>query len=628
MKSYKERTEKVMEKANTQKRKRRKMITAICSVGACAALLLAFNLTLFVPYTKGAYSVDLKPYQDSEYYSLIQTLSGLTHSSSKGYKTNNFEQWFPRKNYAAPGDASPPPIASDGNFAAAVPDSSNGNFEGDNGNYQEVTDNQTVGVTEGDLFKRSDKYIFYLNLNPVYTSGKTNSYALEVYSIAGENSQKISSYAISPENEAHFNHYSGGFEIFLSEDCSTVTVVASMYSPQVYTALIALDVRDVQNIKEIGRSYVSGKYVSSRTVDGQVLLVSNFAVRYRPDFSDESQFLPQTGKWGELKSLPVKDIVCPGNANSASYTVVSAFDEKTFELTDSVAFLSFSSDIYVSVENLYVVRNYTAVPEGKNVAAPGVRIERVSYGGGKLEIRNSTDVAGTLLNRYCMDEYQGVLRVVTTVGENRFSQSASLYCLNAETFEQIAAVEKFAPFGEEVKSARIYGDIAYVCTAETNAVINTDPVYMFDLSDYKNITYKDTGTIPGYSLSLTAFKDGTLVGIGYGDWRSTLKVEVYEETDSQVVSVTEYILDDTSFSQDYKAYFIDKENGLVGLGVNGSRGAASYFVLWFDGYDLMKLDLDIVFNSGYSNMGYVRACYVDDYLYVLSANEFHAVKLW
>ncbi|MDE7159031.1 MAG: beta-propeller domain-containing protein, partial [Clostridiales bacterium] len=136
---------------------------------------------------------------------------------------------------------------------------------------------------------------------------------------------------------------------------------------------------------------------------------------------------------------------------------------------------------------------------------------------------------------------------------------------------------------------------------------------------------------PGYSLSLPAVKADPLIGIGYGDWNSTLKIEVYTETDSKVESVAEYELENTSFSQEYKAYFIDKESGLVGLAVRETDAQYKYhykyLVLWFDGYDLVKLDLDIPFADSYINSSYVRACRVENYLYVLSENEFYAVKL-
>ena len=94
----------------------------------------------------------------------------------------------------------------------------------------------------------------------------------------------------------------------------------------------------------------------------------------------------------------------------------------------------------------------------------------------------------------------------------------------------------------------------------------SDPVFFFDLSDVKNITYKETGTIEGYSSSLVNFGDGYLLGIGVVNW-SDFKVEVYEEKEDNVKSVCAYELNSADYSLDYKAYYIDRENQLVGLGI-------------------------------------------------------------
>ena len=59
-------------------------------------------------------------------------------------------------------------------------------------------------------------------------------------------------------------------------------------------------------------------------------------------------------------------------------------------------------------------------------------------------------------------------------------------------------------------------------------------MFAFDLSDYANIKYTDTGTIPGYSLSLNEFAFDSLIGIGYGDSSVTLKIELYESNDTAV----------------------------------------------------------------------------------------------
>ena len=80
---------------------------------------------------------------------------------------------------------------------------------------------------------------------------------------------------------------------------------------------------------------------------------------------------------------------------------------------------------------------------------------------------------------------------------------------------------------------RFDGTDAYVCTA----VQLTDPVFFFDLSDMDNITYKETGTIEGFSTSLVNFGNGYLLGIGTGNVWGSLKIEIYEESATGVVSV-------------------------------------------------------------------------------------------
>ena len=105
----------------------------------------------------------------------------------------------------------------------------------------------------------------------------------------------------------------------------------------------------------------------------------------------------------------------------------------------------------------------------------------------------------------------------------------------------VAKVERFAPKGETVRSVRFDGDYAYVCTA----IQLTDPVFFFDLSDLSNITYKDTGTISGFSTSLVDLGDGFLMGIGVGSLSTTLKVEIYVEGEQGVESYCSYELENT-----------------------------------------------------------------------------------
>jgi uncharacterized secreted protein with C-terminal beta-propeller domain len=268
----------------------------------------------------------------------------------------------------------------------------------------------------------------------------------------------------------------------------------------------------------------------------------------------------------------------------------------------------------------------------------------VGYSENGLSLNGSITVNGTLKDRYCMDEYEGVLRIATTVSETVYSYTsdddnettsnigslplnASLYCYDLSTKQLIASVERFAPDGEQVMSARFLGTTAYVCTA-VQIYYPTDPVYAFDLSDYQAITSVDSGTITGYSLSLVSFTDDTLLGIGFGDSLNDLKIELYRKTDSSVESVAKYTALDTVFSSDeFKAYLIDKENGLVGLSViqySSNGDFYGYLLFQYDGYNLVNIaEVDTQVTDPNS----ARATYLDGYVYILGSTGLFVEKV-
>ncbi|MDE6201687.1 MAG: beta-propeller domain-containing protein [Clostridiales bacterium] len=613
MKTYKERTQSILQKAEVQKRKKRR-ITLISVLSSVAAVLLAFNLVLFVPYTVG--DVDITKYSSSEYYDIIQQLYGLTYSPRK---TNNFKEWF--------GDvfkAGSAPI--NWGLATARPGASVDMSAPSGNSYQETTLNQTDGVTEGDLFKRSDTHIFYLGYTLV---NNAPSYNLRVYTVAGEDSQMIVNYKIAPDDETSFSSISQR-EMYLSEDLSTITVISSCYfenGGRSHTAVIKLDVSDLYHITETARTYISGKYVSSRIADDNLLVISDFTVRSNTDFDNVSAYVPQVGKKDSLKPLAANDIVCPKNADDPHYTVICSLNDK-LDVNDSVALLSFSDDVYVSQNNLFATHTYDKkVKTGDNQKTEYTRdmteIRIVPYKDGTFGDTRAVTAEGSVLNRYSLDEYNGVLRATTTVHfSSGLSNRCMLYCYDLDTLEIAAKVVNFAPAGESVMSARFDGDTAYVCTAKTYINI-TDPVFAFDLSDLNNITYKDTGTIPGYSLSLNSFADNTLLGIGYGNNSLVLKIELYKQTDNNIQSVAKYEEWGVIFSDEFKAHLIDAENGIIGLGILG-QSSARYAMFRYDGYELVEIAST---ETTTRNVDYMRATVIDGYAYILDEKGFNVIKL-
>lgn len=604
----------------------KKRITLSIIAAAACFLLVLFNLWLFLPFNSSL--PDVSQYSDSEYYDIIQKLNVLTFEKPK-YR-NNFE--ILKEHLSGAFDFN---LKGEVNTAApdAVMDELAENYEGSGDTYEEITDNQTEEIIEADRIKRSDKYIFYLD-----------NETLRVFSIAGVNSIELGHIVLYKSSQ---NYRLDKWEFYLSLDCKTATVITQYYNnKKLCVGIISLDVSNPQKIVEKNRIEITGSYMSSRLSDGKLLLLTEFVFNKNSiNFNDESTFLPQLNTGDGMKTIPASGITSPNEINSTRYTIVMKLDEKSLELEGTAAFLSYSEDVYVSKDNIFLTHVFADVQKADNgdkIRNSMTEISCLTYGENAFKKLGSVTVRGYVKDQWSMDEYEGVLRVVTTTnattiretyygnGENVSAEilmtatgqsNASLYCINLKSFGIVAKVEDFAPPHEEVQSVRFNKTSAYVCTS----IEMSDPVFFFDLSDINNITYKDTGTIEGFSTSLVNFKNGKLLGIGRANW-NTFKVEIYEETEDGVTGFCKYELQNTEYSTNYKSYYIDRENQLIGLGVyNYNNGyQPQYIVLYFDGYNLVEL----VNTPLKGEPDYQRGVFIDDYMYMFGENDFKVIKLF
>ena len=609
---------------NVIKPKRNRVFTSVLAACACFALLFSC-LWLFIPYDTTP--PDVSRYADSEYYGIIEKLNVLTYERPR-YKNNAARLWAKLISFGQ-GKA---------DYDAAPPTS-----EAPVGGYQEITDNQVGGVIEADRIKRSDTHIYYLD-------GAT----LRIFSIEKENTEEVGSYAVL-EGMKYYDLEQ--WELYLSQDCRTVTVVAQhhirnesgIYVP--YVKLISLDVTDPENIVRKNEFSITGDYSSSRMTDGNILLLTEFVINKQElDFGDESTFLPQIDEGDGFHSIPASGIISPESLNSARYTVVMKLDEDTLGLEGTAAYLSYSEDAYVSEDHVFLTRVFADKKDNGNgsfIRNSMTEISCLSYGGDSFEKKGSVTVRGYVKDQWSMDEYEGVLRVFTTTNATTISEkvsdsgnvsmnvlesatgqsNASLYCIDLSSFEVVASVIDFAPPREEIQSVRFDKEVAYVCTS----IERSDPVFFFDLSDLSNVTYKDTGTIEGFSTSLINLGGGYLLGIGTGGVWNSFKVEVYEEAEETVRSVCSYELKKTEYSTEYKSYYVDRQNQLIGIGIldyslhnSGSNEFERYILLHFDGYELVEL-VNVALNGNPANM---RGVYIDGYMYMFGEDDFKVEKVF
>ena len=631
MKTYGERTEDVLLKIKKKKNTRR----LVCG-GIALMLVLSLTLALFMPFNTEPPSV--RKYANSPYYGLIKKLNAARYEPPKHDNLFDMLLEYGGNFRGVLTGGLKGEVTMDGAPGATMPapmDTPAGNA---NGNYQETTDNQVEGVIEGDLIKRSDKHIYYLHRD-----------RLAVYPIAGAQTKELGAYRFSFDGKGEVSWYTAETrEMYLSEDCTTVTLVLGGFGnvlkdglKEYFVCVISLDVSDPGNIQELGKIYLTGSYMSSRLVDGRLLLMSRYSIPKEIDYSDPGTYVPQFGEPGNMECIPADSMIMPDVLTTTNYTVVTMLDQKTVETVDTAAFLSYTNALYVSGDSIFAARGYSDNQrvQGKRIFTTMTEIANMTYSADGLTVGNSFRIEGSVKNQYSMDAKDGILRVVTSTQTTTFAEvelesrvdgttntavrNANLYCIQISDGSVLAKVEAFAPEGETVESVRFDGDYAYVCTAEV--VQLKDPVYFFDLSDLNNITWKDTGTINGYSSSLVDFGNGNLIGIGFNEERQ-LKIEAYRETDSGVESACVYERS-ANFSTDYKSYYIDRENQLIGLGVyfwGGNEFTGDHYVLLhFDGTAFRELA--VLRTAGREDE--FRGVVIDGWLYVFG-DQVSVTKVW
>ena len=411
--------------------KRRKLTI----MAACISVFAVFlSLWLFLPFSGEL--EDLSKYSNSEYYGLMLKVQELACRPANYRYANNFDKYFSsivRVFDVAEGSAVP-------NDAGPLADK-----------YEEVTDNQYDGVIEGDLFKRSDKNIFYLD-----------PYNLILYSYSIEGECKLDEYDVRDSLGTYVgNGYQS--EMFLSPDCTKLTVIVPGYNK---TVAVMLEVTDAADIKEAEVVEISGSVITSRMRDGNLILVTGMPIYTNPDFSDEAAFLPQITVDGNCESLAAPDILYNDDCTNAYYTVVVMLDSESLEVLGSLAVLDNAWVVSVSENNIFLGCNYYGYYEEpgeydneiitKNINQ--TNIYTISYSSGTLENKGVVRVDGFLNDQYSLDEKDGVLRVVTETNyregkryhqvdkdvynytQVKFYRSADLYCIDLATYEIIGKV--------------------------------------------------------------------------------------------------------------------------------------------------------------------------------------------
>ncbi len=501
------------------------------------------------------------------------------------------------------------------------------------------TNIQVLGVQEADIIKTDGNYIYALSNEYLYIikadkgnlklvssikhreiADNSSSMFVEIYLknnklIAIENKYKYDSNYSYPEND--------GMEIFPIYGSSD-------------TAVVIFDITDIANPKKENELIQSGGYLSSRMIDNYLYLVTNYSVYESEIKSSKTEtYIPYT-ETEEKKLLEVDDIYIVPNPSSSQYLVVTGMNvNSSDDFTSKKSVFGSGSTIYSSKENLYVA-SYESVEEAGYYKSK-TNILKFSLKEGKVDLKNTGVVNGSILNQFSMDEYSDTFRIVTTnydykIYSNDFDNVVTnwnedsknnIYVLNEE-LKLIGKIENLAK-GERVYSVRFDQEIAYFVTYE-----QVDPLFAVDLTNPKKPVIINELKIPGFSEYLHVYSEKYLFGLGKEASATGevlgIKISMYDITDKtdikekyKLVLGSKYSWSEASYN--HKAILVSPEKNIVAFPAD-----SSYLVFSFDETDGFKKIGEIKYSNNYWFSG-IRGLYINDYFYVFNTYDLRSYDI-
>lgn len=430
-------------------------------------------------------------------------------------------------------------------------------------NNESTTNNQVEGVEEGDIVVVKDGFIYTAKDQSITVVNAKDPQNLKMAtSIKLKESQYISKLALYD---------------------NLLIVIGDQYIEKARTAMVTASFYDISNpsnpkhVRDVGQE---GFLQDIRITKDTLYLIGNMYPNYWMLQEDNKTDLkPKTFDsmaGSEYKNLPLEKISILPNTMDGTYSLITAVDLKNGAKTtaNTKGYLGGSSGLYMSENALYLTtpmyESSNDISSEKRVMdmiwlprSADTQIFKWNVDGTTLNFAGSTEVKGTVLNQYSMDEYKGNFRIFTTEGNTWDEKSTSynhLFILD-EHLKTLGSVKDMAP-GEKIYSARFMGEKAYVVTFK-----QVDPLFVIDVANPKKPTVLGELKIPGFSNYLHPLDETHLIGIGYD---TEQRYDSYTKRNFTVTTNMKMSLFDVS---DFRN---PKEQSTVKIGGKGSSSEVQY----------------------------------------------------
>lgn len=542
------------------------------------------------------------------------------------------------------------------------------------------TNNQESGVEEGDLVLTDGNNIFVGLKNSLKIYNTDNETSIAAPKIIGfSESDEVASLVLLENSQILVLLKSRGFNYDdIREEALAFTSPNSKYIPQKqFFSVKIIDYSQLTNISIIKSYKFSGRYEALRLVGNVVRIISTNSVEMPEKFSTYvSQYDSVSRKYvnQEEFSKKIAQQKITNEASLAEWNLENFIQEKnsktlsegegevgldTSTLTDSckniyigdnnisissenttVTSINLSSDLvdqnilmerssnpYFTGKNLYLSKTiYNYSDSSPQFSNSQTNINKISFGDSlSSTYKGNLLVEGVLLNRYSLSEFNGNLRIATTINGNQgrfFSESNTSNSFDDQSFDSLqrskvyVAGEKedgtLGVFGsvdglgidERIYSVRFNGPIGYVVTFR-----QVDPLYTLDLSDPSNPVKVGELKVPGFSTYMHILSNNQILAVGRnGNANGTtggVKLSLFDVSNlAEPKEVSALAFDSSSYTEaayNPKAFTYDAKRSFLALAMSDNVSSKVIGVKVQDG--LLQKTHNFSFVDSLSNKG-------------------------
>lgn len=504
-----------------------------------------------------------------------------------------------------------------------------------------TTNTQVQGVDEADIVKTDGKYIYYILHNTIRIVECNADAEMNIVSTI-----KLTEYI-------DYDFYPS--EMYLHGDTLVVVLrETSQYQPVTYnnsygaicdcvcyavktdTVIKCFDISDRANPKESYTHKMTGEYISSRLTDGKLITVAQFSIPYNSVQADDFDGACEVVKDvsvpeysfgdGEMKKIPAERIKVFDEKTPTSFIVTSILDLNDLSAEPKInALLGGAQEIYCTKDEIFVAENLysTWTQSGEEVVGDtlgnkyeiATRIHKMDVTDDGVNYIASVTVGGQCINQFSMDKNGDYFRIATNGMEWNGKKRETMVYVVDKNMKIVGFLGGIAP-EEQMKSARFMGDVLYLVT-----FMQTDPLFVVDLSVPEKPEIRGELKIPGFSTYLHPAGDGLLIGVGEGGTMTgtdgTAKISLFDVSDPCNLKELDNYSTGTqaAFTGNHKEFVVLDENTYaVTLYYDYTSGKIVVFSITDGG-----IIIDNIYNARTgSTYGNTRGVFIGDNVYVVN----------